>query len=811
MGNKTKILIVEDQIIAAEDLKKELKELDYNVTSLVRKGENVIDHIKEDHPDIVLMDIKLPGKLDGIETSKRVKNMFNIPVVYITAYSNSEVIERAKNIGSAGFITKPFSRKELYSNIEMALSRSRQKRKVQHLNRVLRSIRDVSKLITKEQNQNELLKRICKILVETRGYEDAWIALLEDSEIVQFVQQGLENPKKIRNILSREKNLECISKVSGDDQTTLNEIFSSDSRISCLDSMNINSNIMVSPLVYKDKRYGIIGINYKENLIIYEEELSLFHEMANDLAFALYKIEIEREREKAEKKLRNSEERYRTLTEFSPDPIIIHDGKKIHYINQAGMDLIDVKKKENIIGESAADFVHPDYKNLAARNIKAMLEKDETISNVEEKLVSKEGEVKYVEVSGQRIIYEGNPAIQLVVRDITKRKEAEKEKQKLEEQYRQSQKMQAVGQLAGGIAHNLNNMLTPILGYGEILKRKNDQKEFEKPLNSIIECSKKSRDLISQLLIFSRKKTMEIEVINLNNTIIEFKKLLDKTIRDNVEITISLDAKNSKIEADKKQIEQVLMNLIINAQDAIEGVGKISINTRNINLSEDDSKKYKNLEPGKFILLEVGDTGGGMEESTKKHIFEPFFTTKKEGEGTGLGLATVYGIVKQHNGIIKVSTEPGEGTTFQIYLPAVDKKISEKDEQTEQKKISSGSETILIAEDNTQVRNLTQGVLENLGYTVYSYSTGENVLADFEEDNIDNIDLLLTDIMMPGLNGKQLYKRVKNKYEEVKVIYISGYPKDTVLEQGKVKDDDVFIQKPFSYYYLVDKVNQVIN
>jgi PAS domain S-box-containing protein len=423
--------------------------------------------------------------------------------------------------------------------------------------------------------------------------------------------------------------------------------------------------------------------------------------------------------------------------------------------------------------------------------------------------VKKNGDEFPVEINASVVEQYGKPFILSVVRDITDRKNAQQERKKLESQLIQSQKMESIGQLAGGVAHDLNNLLTPILGYSELLKLELDESEEQKRiLEEIIGAGKRARDLVRQLLAFSRKQTLAYKSVDINWVIDNIRKLLVRTIKENVHINVHSGLDLPLIKADVGQIEQVIMNLSVNAADAMPHGGTLTIETSPLFADPSYAQARLGMTPGAYILLSVSDTGAGMDDETRQNVFEPFFTTKEHG--TGLGMATVFGIVKQHNGYIDVYSELEKGTTFNVYLPITgDAVTAEKALERETIADLRGSETILLAEDNAHVRNLTYDILKSQGYNVLLAGSGKEALEVFYAYD-GQIDLLLSDVIMPTMNGKELYNRIRESAPSIKLIYMSGYPQDVISHHGVLEKGTHFIQKPFSSIEIAKQIRMVL-
>ncbi len=391
------------------------------------------------------------------------------------------------------------------------------------------------------------------------------------------------------------------------------------------------------------------------------------------------------------------------------------------------------------------------------------------------------------------------------VEDTTRRR-------KLEAQYRQAQKMEVVGQLAGGVAHDFNNLLTVITGYSELALNRLPEGDVTRGLIAeVFKAGERASSLTRQLLAFSRRQVLEPRVLDLNTIVTETEKMLHRLISEDICVSAALEPALGKVKADPDQLGQVLMNLAINARDAMPGGGKLTIETRNIELDEAYSHGHAGVTPGRYVMLAVSDTGCGMSEEVRAHLFEPFFTTKEQGKGTGLGLATVYGIVKQSGGHIEVYTEVGHGTTFKIYLP--------RTEQAAFQPVKShlglrpalrDAETILLVEDDPGVRALTRSALQTAGYTVLEAANGADALA-LVGRHPGSIHLLLADVIMPQMGGRELAQRLAASHPELRVLYLSGYTPDAVVRHGVLEPDAAFLQKPFTVKALTRKVREVLD
>ncbi|HEY0005583.1 MAG TPA: PAS domain S-box protein [Pyrinomonadaceae bacterium] len=464
-------------------------------------------------------------------------------------------------------------------------------------------------------------------------------------------------------------------------------------------------------------------------------------------------------------------------------------------------------KPEELSGKRYIELVLPDDR-LKTNQAAAEIMSGTAMRDFENRYIRKDGSEAHIMWSA--VWSEEDKTMFCVARDVTEVKRSEEALRQIEEQLRQSQKMEAVGQLAGGVAHDFNNLLTAITGYTDLSMRKlREEDPIFHNLGEIRKAADRATSLTRQLLAFSRRQVLQPKVLDLNRIITDTEKMLARLIGEDIGLRTILDPALGSVRADPSQIEQVLMNLVINARDAMPEGGNLTVETQNVYLDADYAGRHIAVESGPYVLLAVSDTGLGMNNETKARIFEPFFTTKEHGKGTGLGLSTVYGIVKQSGGSIWVYSEPGEGTTFKIYLPRVDEVIPEYMRPGARSQSTHGSETILLAEDDELVRNLAREILEESGYTVLEAPNGGAALLLCEQHE-GEIDLLLTDVVMPELSGRQLAERLEKIRPRIKVVYMSGYTADAVLRRGALEDEAKFIQKPFTPDALLHKVREAL-
>ena len=396
------------------------------------------------------------------------------------------------------------------------------------------------------------------------------------------------------------------------------------------------------------------------------------------------------------------------------------------------------------------------------------------------------------------------------INDITQKINDESQRRKLEEQVIQTQKMESIGRLAGGVAHDLNNLLTPIIGYADfcLTSGKGASGELAPIFRGILGAAERAKSLTRQLLAFSRKQPLEIDIINLNDIIRSIRTLLERTLRENIIVSVELSADACFIRADHSQIDQIILNLASNAQDALPGGGRLTIKTFCSSIEGGEPPRGSMPGPGAYAVLSIADNGQGMDRETLEHIFEPFFTTKDKGVGTGLGLATVYGIAKQHGGYIHVLSEPGSGTTFNIYFPAASGEPVPSPEPTSEGADAIPSAVILLVEDNDDVRIMTQRILASIGFDVIPAKNGRRALELFAEH--PTVSLVITDVIMPEMNGVMLFQAIKSTHPLTKVLYMSGYTDDIITSHGALDQNAPLLMKPFTVRQLREKVRQVM-
>ena len=513
-----------------------------------------------------------------------------------------------------------------------------------------------------------------------------------------------------------------------------------------------------------------------------------------------YAVQLNTERKEAEAVLMQSESKFRALFENALDAVLIaNDQGTFVDANPAARALLGIPHNE-IMGRTLHDFTEEESKPEAWPMWEHFLKEGGQRGVI--RLQRPDGQIVDVDFSATANFLPGRHFS--VLRDVTERR-------KLEEQLRQSQKLESVGMLAGGIAHDFNNLLTVIAGYSALTLMRLDRDDpLARNVEEIKEAAARATSLTRQLLAFSRKQVLQPKVLDLNSVIVNTEKMLGRLVGEDMELHTLPGVGLGQCKADPGQIEQVILNLAVNARDAMPKGGKITIETANVYLDEAYARRHVAVQPGWYVMLAVSDTGHGMDAATQKSIFEPFFTTKEQGKGTGLGLSTVYGIVKQSGGNIWVYSEVGVGTTFKIYLPLVDERLTEPDAIAACPESAAGTETILLTEDEEMVRKLAREILKTHGYTVLEAANAGEALAICNKHE-GPIHLLLTDVVMPRMSGKELAEQVVVLRPDTRVLYMSGYTDHAIVHHGILDGDIAFVGKPFTPDALVLKVVEVLH
>lgn len=734
MSQKIKIMVVEDERIVAQDIQSSLESLGYDVPAVVSSGEEAIEKAGELEPDLILMDIVLRGKLNGIETTKQIHTNYDIPVIYLTAYADTSTLDKAKKTEPFGYILKPFEDRELQSTIEMALYKSSMEKQLKQseewLSTTLNSIGD-GVIATDCDEKITFMNPIAEALTGWSGQGIVGKSLEDIFRVVDAVT-GLPAPNLSKRVLAR--------------NSVVNR--ATESVLVAKSGKEIPIDESGAPI--RDSRGHMTGV------VLVFQDITL--------------------RKQAEEALRESEERYRKLFEDSRDAIYIttRDGNFVA-VNNATLELLGLDKQEISRLKLQDLYVNPADKERFIQEI----ETTGSVRDFEIKLKNKSGTELDCLLTSSVKLGSKNEVLgyQGIIRDITEKKKIEEEKKKIQSQLFRAQKMEAIGILAGGVAHDLNNLMTAVQGFTEMsLMQLSPEDRVYQDLQEVLNAAERATNLTRQLLLFSRKQPMELRTVNLNRPIEELLKMLHRLIGEDVGIITSLEKELWPVRCDAGNMEQVIVNLSLNARDAMPKGGKLIIKTENKLVTDPSELQHSEAEVGKYVVLSVIDNGYGMAEETLEHIFEPFYSTKGPGKGTGLGLSVVYGIIQQHGGFIRVESKANEGTKFQLYFPAVEYKSEDTHKTKPQQETYYGKgERILVVEDETAVRELVQKALNATGYHCSVAGSAEEAIQIFEREN-GSFDLVLSDVVLPGRNGVELLEFLTEKKTGLKFILSSGYP-----------------------------------
>ena len=529
---------------------------------------------------------------------------------------------------------------------------------------------------------------------------------------------------------------------------------------------------MCVPLIARDRPWGAITLVSSPEEVYGAPELELAAELARRAATAVENARLVRS-------LEQSEERYRLLFEASPLPMWVYDAETLRFLAVNGAAV-------EHYGYTTAEFL-------------AMTVEDLGEAPGSPRHQTKDGTLIEVEITAGEVDFEGRPAALVLANDVTERRA-------LEERLTQAEKMEAIGRLAGGVAHDFNNLLTVISGYAEILLARTEV-DGREHLSEIRNAADQAATLTRQLLAFSRRQVLHPRVVDVNRIVAGMEPMVRRIIGRDVQVGVRLTEAPTTVKADRSQLERVILNLAANARDAMPRGGRLTIETGSVDFDEEFVASRGEGAPGPNVLLSVSDTGVGMSEAVQRQAFEPFFTTKEPGAGTGLGLATVFGVVKQSDGSIYVYSEPGRGTTFKIYLPAAPPGPDEPEAPAADPQDEVGTETIMLVEDDESVRNLVQVMLESKGYRVLAANGADEA----ERLCTSGVDLLLTDVIMPELNGRSLAERLASTAPAMRILFMSGYSGEAAHRHGELSPDAAFIEKPFSDRALARKVREVLD
>jgi PAS domain S-box-containing protein len=815
-------------------------------------GEEALKQVQAERPDLILSDMLLPT-MDGLEFVRRLRAEpvgEALPVIFYTApHLASQVRARAQALGIQHIVDKPASPEVILRTVNEALgvgvngssppapggpspplsegNGEPLAHQVDVVSGRLTALLEHGMELALQRDPEQLLANFCRAARAIMGarYTVAGVFREDLEETPWIFASGLDSktaarvaafppwPGLMDTLLIERRPYRCRDFPAQPGAAHLPPDYP------------VFSSFLAAPIVSPARVYGWLYLMDKlgaEEFTTEDERLAtiLAAQVGRSYEHVILYRDIQRhaadlEREVAERKrmeaaLRESEEQVRLLLDSTGEAIYGQDLQgRCTFCNRACARLLGYPDAQALLGQDMHALIHhtrPDGRPYpkAECPILQTCQRGEGAHGDNEILWRKDG-TSFPAEYWSYPIRRGAELIGSVVTflDITERK-------RLEEQFRQSQKMEAIGTLAGGVAHDFNNLLTIISGYSELLfgmaRADDPAREF---LREIKQAGERATALTRQLLAFSRKQVLAPTVLDLNNIVGEMEKMFRRLIGEDIDLAISLEEKLGPVRADPGQMEQVLLNLVVNARDAMPAGGKLTIETRNTILDASYAQSHADIKPGRYVLLAVSDTGCGMDKATLAKIFEPFFTTKGIGKGTGLGLSTVYGIVKQSGGGIQVYSEPGQGSCFKIYLPRLKEPAPADRGRSAPFIIPQGTETILLVEDDDRVRQLARMALEAVGYTILEAPNGGEAL-ELSAAHRGPIHLLVTDVVMPQMNGRQLAAQLTSTRPDMKVLYLSGYTDDAIVRHGVLEKGLAFLQKPFTPAVLARKVREVL-
>jgi two-component system cell cycle sensor histidine kinase/response regulator CckA len=786
-----KILIVEDDVNSRIYLERALASQGYAVDS-ADNGAMALEKASQSRPDMIISDIMMP-EMDGFELCRRVKTqetLRTIPIVFYTAtYIEAKDERLAMKLGASRFLIKPMELDDLFGMVKTVID-EHQENCLDVPLQPLSPIEDIDRMQL-EVLANKLDKKVRQLEEErelSRKRENKYRKLLE-SMMDGFVYVDMDGMIMESNATFRKMLGYNDAQLKG-----LGHAAITPEKWHAIEKKIIQEQVLgrgfseVYEKEYRRKDGSIFPVELHTFLIKNEQG-------ENEGMWAIIRDTTHRKR--ADDRLRKAAEEWQTTFNSTSDQfLVINKDYLITDANLAASRFLNLPMEE-IVDHHCYEVMHgagcplpecpltrllqsmrheeAEY-NLAPQNVRVQ----ETVDPV----IDDRGEL-------QGIVH--------IIRDVT-------ESRKLEAQLHQAQKMELIGRLAGGVAHDYNNMLSVIMGYVELaIEKAGPDSALHDDLHEILSAAKRTASITRQLLTFARKQTIVPQVLDLNETISGMTKMLQRLIGEDIDLAWLPEPDLWPVKIDPSQIDQLLANLCINARDAITGVGKVYIETGTASIDSNYSISQAKVISGDYVVLVVSDDGCGMEREVLDKIFEPFFTTKEPGKGTGLGLSTVYGIVQQHNGFINVYSEPGQGTTFRIYLPRhIGESADSVYRRSEDLRHGHG-ETVLVTEDDETILKMVGKILENLGYTVITASSPADAVRTAHE-RTERIDLLLSDIIMPGMNGRDLAERILAIHPKIKCLFMSGYAANIIEAQVGLKDGIRLIQKPFSVKRLAEEV-----
>jgi PAS domain S-box-containing protein len=801
------ILVVDDEIDLKNVLVESLLSAGYQATGLTSGAEALVT-LRRQTFDVMLTDLMMPS-MDGITlVQESLKLDPHLVPIVMTGQGTIQTAVDAIKVGAFDYVLKPFRLQTLLP----LLTRAMNVRHMQLENLQLRetvAIYELAQVITQTLDPQAVVNKLADAVVTQTDADQVSVLLPVNDGSGELYVAAVRGDRRDHLLGQRVPLDHTISGwVAREREPLILEGEINDDRFRPLwPHPEITSSISI-PLLVAHKVVGTLNINALERLRPFTvAQMKVLMILAATAAAALESASLYTQ-------VRQAEEKYRSIFENAVEGIFqATPDQQLLTVNPSMARILGYESPRELIADFNATGRKLWLDPQTTDRIKAALDSAGLVEALPIETARKNGDTIWLSLNLRLVKDERGVTIyrEGTIEDITARMEAESQRKQLEQQLRQSQKMEAIGQLAGGVAHDFNNLLTAINGYSSLaLQRAAPDDRIRGYLEEIKKAGERAANLTRQLLAFGRKQMLKPILLNLNDVVSEMSKMLRRLIGEDICFDARFDPELKHIRADPGQIEQVLVNLVVNSRDAMPHGGTLRIETANFEIDHEFASRHLGLMPGKYVVLTVSDDGCGMDEETKARIFEPFFTTKEKGRGTGLGLSTVYGIVKQSGGNVWVYSEPGDGTVFKVFLPQFQQQSESPTKPSIDLVPPRGSETILLVEDEDVVRGLARQILEQAGYHVLDARGGEEAIRLCRKLR-GPIDLLLTDVVMPETSGKEVADRLTKLRPATRVLYMSGYTDDAIVHHGVLDSDVEFIQKPFTPVALAKKVREVLD
>ena len=801
------ILVVDDEIELKNVLVESLLSEGYQTTGLTSGAEALVA-LRRQTFDVMLTDLMMPS-MDGITlVQESLKIDPHLVSIVMTGQGTIQTAVDAIKVGAFDYVLKPFRLQTLLP----LLTRAMNVRHMQLENLQLRetvAIYELAQMITQTLDPQAVVNKLADAVVTQTdadqvsvllpvndGSGELYVAAVRGHRREHLLGQRVPLDHTISGWVAREREPLILEGEVNDDRF----------RPMCPQPA-ITSSISI-PLLVAHKVVGTLNINALERLRPFTvAQMKVLMILAATAAAALESASLYTQ-------VRQAEEKYRSIFENAVEGIFQATPEQhLLTVNPSMARILGYDSPRELIADFNATGRQLWIDSETTDRVESLLNSIGVVEGLPIQAARKDGDTLWLSLNLRLVKDERGATIyrEGTIEDITARTEAESHRKELEQQLRQSQKMEAIGQLAGGVAHDFNNLLTAINGYSSLaLQRADPDDRIRGYLEEVKKAGERAANLTRQLLAFGRKQMLKPIPLNLNDVVSEMSKMLRRLIGEDICFDARFDPELKQIRADPGQIEQVLVNLVVNSRDAMPHGGTLTIETANFEIDHEFASRHLGLAPGKYVVLTVSDDGCGMDEKTRARIFEPFFTTKEKGRGTGLGLSTVYGIVKQSGGNVWVYSEPGDGTVFKVFLPQFQQQNEAPTKPLIDLVPPRGSETILLVEDEDVVRGLARQILEQAGYHVLDARGGDEAIRLCRELR-GPIDLLLTDVVMPETSGKEVADRLTELRPATRVLYMSGYTDDAIVHHGVLDSDVEFIQKPFTPVALAQKVREVLD